>query len=343
MTKYLIDLFLAVFLVLCIVGLQPAPAKTIYHEASLDRVQTTALRGVLCILILFHHTSLLVGSGLSVGILKRVGAYVVGVFYALSGYGLTASWKKNGLHGFWRKRLCGTILPYLILSAAALLIRLLLGETLSLREILLSFVNGKPLIRYSWFILTILVYYFLFWAAALLAKKDPAFLIALSGFLTFFFVFALKKLGYEEYWYNAAWCFPLGMLWQHRQQSIAAVFRRHPWCYLALSGVIALWWIAIAEHFFLFGYIARLCATVAVCIFVLLLMFKLQSTNPVLRFLGGISMEVYLVHGLVVTVLECFVVPDEQPALFIPILFFTSILLAWLFHLGCGMTFQKNK
>ena len=339
----LIDLLFFGFLLLCMFDIQLRSVKHGVQDDAFGLQQTTALRGALCILILFHHASLLIGSGLSVCVLKRVGAYVVGLFYALSGYGLMASWKKNGLRGFWRKRFCGTILPYLILSAAALATRLLVGEGLRPRAVLLSFVNGKPLIRYSWFILTILVYYVFFWLAALLAKKDPALLFALSGFFTFFSVFALQKLGFEEYWYNAAWGFPLGMLWQHRQQAIAAVFRRRPQIYLALSGVVTLWWIAIAEHFYWFGYLSRICATLSVCVFVFLLMFRLQSRNRILQFLGSISMEVYLIHGLVVTVLVRFLSPVGQPALFLLLLFPATILLAWLFHLGYSTVVCKKR
>lgn len=342
MENYLIDILLAGFLLLCCIGLRLPSGKQALHENAPDVGQTTALRGMLCILILFHHSALLTDTGLSAVVLKRIGAYVVGIFYALSGYGLMASSAKYGLRGFWGKRLRGLILPYLILSAAAVLIRRLTGESLDLRDILLSFGNGQPLIRYSWFIITILLFYFLFWLARLLAKQDAALLIALTAFLSFFSVFVLQKAGFEEYWYNAAWCFPLGMLWQHRRQAYAAVFGRHPRVYLALSGGIALCWIAIAERFYWFGYLARLCATLAVCVFVLLLLFRLRSENRILRFLGGISMEVYLIHGLVVTVLLRFLAPAGQPELFLPLLFFASILLAWLFHLAWAALLRKK-
>ena len=342
MEKHMIDLLLAGFLLLCCFGLRLPAGKQAIHENAPDVGQTTVLRGMLCILILFHHGALLTGSGLSASVLKRIGAYVVGIFYALSGYGLMASSAKNGLRGFWGKRFRGLILPYLLLSAAAVLIRRLTGEALGFRNILLSFVNGQPLIRYSWFIITILLFYLLFWLAGLLAKKDAALLIALVAFLSFFSVFALQKAGFEEYWYNAAWCFPLGMLWQRRRQALSAVFRRHPWVYLALSGGIALCWIAIAEHFFWFGYLARLCATLAVCVFVLLLQFRLRSENRALRFLGGVSLEVYLIHGLVVTVLLRLFSPEEQPALFLAVLFPVTILLAWLFHWAYAAVFRKK-
>ena len=339
----LIDLLLLAFLLLCLSGLRVSTKKHPLQEDVMGRRQTAALRGMLCILILFHHSALLTGSGLSVGGLKRIGAYVVGLFYALSGYGLMASWEKNGLRGFWGKRFRGTILPYLVLSAAAILIRLVIGETLTVREILLSFVNGKPLIRYSWFILAILLYYVLFWASGLIAKNDEALLIVLSSVGVFFLGFVLKAAGMSEYWYNAGWCFPLGLIWRSRQPFIQGAFARHSGIYLLLAGAVSLWWIVIAEHFFWFDYIARLFSTLSVTVFILLLMLRLRNENPVLRFLGGISMEIYLIHGLIVTVLLCLLSPEDQPTLFLALLFPVTILLAWLFHLGVKCLARKKQ
>ena len=124
------DVFLLLLLIVSAVGLRFAPRGCLFNEAGLDRDHTAALRGLLCILIVLDHGALLTGCGVSVPVLKRVGPYVVGLFYALSGYGLLASYAAKGYRtaGFWKKRFRGTILPYLILSAAALAVRLLTGS-----------------------------------------------------------------------------------------------------------------------------------------------------------------------------------------------------------------------
>ncbi len=330
------DVFLLLFLIVCLIGAKIAPKGTIFNETGLDRDHTTAIRGFLCVLIVLDHSALLTGCGYSAAVLKRAGPYVVCLFYALSAYGLLASYAKNGcsLKGFWKKRLLGTILPYLLLYAAAIVIRLLLKEHLSGKDILLSFVNGHPLIPYSWFILTIVAFYAVFWLAALLAKKDLALLTALVGFAVFFYVFAVRMLDYEDFWFNAAWGFPLGLIWQRRQKTVAAIFRRHPWVYLALAGAAALWWLAVAEYFFWFGYLARLCSTLAVTVFALLLSFKLKLGNPVLRLWGKCSLEIYLIHGLLTLVLQAFLAPKEQPYPFACLLLMGTFLLSWLFHKG---------
>ena len=339
------DFFLLLLLIVCLFGAKLAPKGRIFNETALDRDHTTAIRGFLCDLIVLDHSALLTGCGRSAIVLKRAGPYVVSGFYALSAYGLLSSYSKNGcsLKGFWKKRFLSTILPYLLLYVVAIALRLLLKEHLTVKDVLLSFVNGHPLIRYSWFVITIILFYAVFYVSALLAKKDLALLSALVSFALLFYVFAFKKLNFEDYWFNAAWGFPLGLFWQRRHGRIAASFRRHPWTYLALSGAAALWWIAVAEHFFWFGYLSRLCSTLALTVFALLLCMKLRIGNPVLRLFGSCSLEIYLIHGLLVTLLTSLLSPKEQPYLFAALLLAGTILLSWLFRLGFSRLVLRSR
>ena len=195
-----IDLFAILLVVLTLIGVRIAGKAKLFSENGLDRDQSVALRGILCIMIMLDHSALLTQAGFSAFFFKKAAFYVVGLFFALSGYGLTASWQQGGgsVRGFWRKRWKGAILPYLLLSVAAAAVRLLLGEKLTLKLALLSFVNGKPLVRYSWFILVMIVLYILFWLSALLARRDRALLLALVGSGALALPFVLRRLGFEE-------------------------------------------------------------------------------------------------------------------------------------------------
>ena len=328
------DVFALIPVVLILIGIRIAPKRSLYSETSLDRGQSVSLRGLLCIMIMLDHSALLTQTGATGFFFKKAAFFVVGLFFALSGYGLTASWQRDrgSVKGFWRKRWMGTILPYLILSVIAAAVRLLIGEPLTPKQALLSFVNGEPLVRYSWFILVMILFYVLFYLAALLASGDKALLLALVGFGAFVLPFALRKLGFEEYWYDAVWTFPVGMLWFMSYRRISSAFRKHPWIYLGIVSVCAVWFVLISMHFYWFGYLGTLLATVFVSVFVFLLMMKLRIDNPILRFLSRISLEIYLIHGIVVTALERFVSPTAQPLLFLSILFPATLFLAWLFH-----------
>lgn len=338
------DVFALIPVILILIGIRVAPKRSLFSENSMDRSQSVSLRGLLCIMIMLDHSALLTQTGATGFLFKKAAFFVVGLFFALSGYGLTASWqRRNGsVTGFWGKRFRSTILPYLILSVIAAAVRLMVGEKLTVTQALISFVNGKPLVRYSWFILVLIVFYILFYLSALLARGDKALLLAFVGFGSFALPFVLRKLGFDEYWYDAVWTFPLGILWQMCYPRIVSAFRRHPWLYLAITGVCAVWTVLIAVYFCWFSYLGMLLATVFVTVFVFLLMMKLWIDNRILRFLGSISLEIYLIHGIVVTVLEKYMPPSEQPLLFLSILFPTTILSAWLFHQVYGRLFGKR-
>ena len=70
------DVFLLLFLIVCFMGAKLAPRGQIFNESGLDRNHTTAIRGLLCVLIVLDHSSLLTGLGYSASLLKRAGPYV---------------------------------------------------------------------------------------------------------------------------------------------------------------------------------------------------------------------------------------------------------------------------
>ena len=65
----------------------------------------------------------------------------------------------------------------------------------------------------------------------------------------------------------------------------------------------------------------------------LLLTFKLRIGNLILHFLGKNSLEIYLIHGILVTAMLHFLPPEAQPYVFMSLLLGGTLALAWLFHL----------
>lgn len=77
----------------------------------LSRDFTNTLRGIAILLVIVGH---IVTGGFHNRYFTPLGAIGVTMFLFLSGYGLTESYKKNGLHGFWKKKLVRILIPYLI-------------------------------------------------------------------------------------------------------------------------------------------------------------------------------------------------------------------------------------
>lgn len=78
----------------------------------MDRNYTTAIKGFSILTVVWAHS----GAQLSVGGIQFIAGIGVALFLMCSGYGLEVSYEKNGLKGFWKKRLLGVCLPFWVVE-----------------------------------------------------------------------------------------------------------------------------------------------------------------------------------------------------------------------------------
>lgn len=99
------------------------------------------------------------GAMLSVGGIQFIAGIGVALFLICSGYGLEISYEKNGLKGFWKKRLLGVCLPFWIIE----LIGLLVTGNFSVKIYLFDISFLKPATGYGWFMGYIVICYLIFY------------------------------------------------------------------------------------------------------------------------------------------------------------------------------------
>ncbi len=146
----------------------------------MDRNYTTAIKGFSILTVVWAHS----GARLSVGGIQFVAGIGVALFLMCSGYGLEVSYEKNGLRGFWKKRLLGVCLPFWTVE----LIGLLAIGTFSIKTYLLDFCFLKPATGYGWFMGYIVICYLIFYAAKRLIKDSRMQMLALFGVFAIWFV-----------------------------------------------------------------------------------------------------------------------------------------------------------
>lgn len=117
------------------------------------------------------------GARLSVGGIQFIAGIGVALFLMCSGYGLEISYEKNGLKGFWRKRLMGVCLPFWVVE----LVGLIATGTFSIKVYLLEFCFLKPATGYGWFIGYIVICYLIFYAVKKLVKDSRMQTLVLFG------------------------------------------------------------------------------------------------------------------------------------------------------------------
>ena len=124
--KYFVFLTFLIF-ALYLIGFAKRPGKFQW----MDRNYTTAIKGFSILTVVWAHS----GAGLSVGGIQFIAGTGVALFLICSGYGLEISYEKNGLQGFWKKRLLGVCFPFWLIEVVGLLIT----GTFSVKMYLLDF------------------------------------------------------------------------------------------------------------------------------------------------------------------------------------------------------------
>lgn len=303
---------------------------------SLD--QSKMWQGFFAICILLHHAGQktcapwmpnknLIRPGLDFFV--PIGYFFVAFFLICSGYGLYVSWKRKPdyLKGFFRRRVLPLILTFYVVEWMYLAVRLLLGEKMDATQIL-YYITGIQLANHnSWFVLALPIFYLMFWLCFRFLKSEGA---AMTGVFTLILAYVLLGCSLNhldkdmwmcgEWWYNTAIFFPLGLLFGKYKD---AIVRGAKQCWLPLMilsvffGVLLYFgaelvqgnlsyyceWVKVPSERLLRRFMCVLSqngAALMFVVFMVLLGLKVKIGNGVLRFMGAITLEFYLVHGLFV-------------------------------------------
>lgn len=284
-------------------GIRRAPKGEVFAEP-LDRRQSVALRGVFACVIIFHHlTQKRPWLGiLSVARFDHWGALAVSVFFGLSGYGLMRQlaarpdyWK-----GFLARRFKSLWGPYAVVAALSLL-QWWRGDI----DLVHTLTVDLGIVRFGWFCIVLFLFYVLFrWAARASGGCPGPTLARLSAaVLALTLVLALLRVPPPIYSANGA--FLAGLFLGAYPREACALLKRHGMgialmallVYLLHSHDRLYWKFVRNEATALPVFLMNAFFFVAVAAFGL----KWRLGNPVLAWLGGISYELYLCHGWVMT------------------------------------------
>lgn len=301
-----------------------------WQEEPLGLEASKAIQGFAAVAIIIHHLAqeLAEGAG-ALGFFSELGVLFVGIFFFFSGYGLYTSLKtkENYLKGFLRKRLVTVLVPFFTCILTFVVADCICGKKFAPLQ-LLSVLSGWSLINgHMWYIVEIVILYLAFFIIYRLIKNRTAATAVMSIFVVAMIIGSLL-LGHGddfscsywfqgEWWYNSTFLFILGIIFSKHAESIRNIARKG---YLVLLPVFAVLTVLLGlqTRYALTTYsywseepgvdpaysdklhclaIQLPWIIVFVC-FVLLVMMKVSFGNPVLKFLGTISLELYLIHNL---------------------------------------------
>lgn len=169
-------LFTFLILVSYLLGFIKKPEKYQW----MDRNYTTAIKGFSILTVVWAHS----GAMLSVEGIQFIAGIGVALFLMCSGYGLEISYEKNGLIGFWKKRLWGVCFPFWVVE----LVGLLATGAFSIKTYSLDFCFLKTATSYGWFMSYIVICYLIFYAVKRLIKDRKMQMVFLFGAFGIWFV-----------------------------------------------------------------------------------------------------------------------------------------------------------
>lgn len=323
---YIILIALALLL---FIGIKPSKLREWQEEPlSLDR--SKAIQGFAAVAIIVHHLAQeLAQDAGAIGFFTELGVLFVGIFFFFSGYGLYTSLKtkENYLKGFLKKRLVTILVPFymciLVFTAAACIC----GTRFTPLQ-LLGVLSGWSLInQHMWYIVEIAILYFAFYIIYRLIKNRTAATVVMGIFVIAMMAGSLmlahgKDMSASgwfqgEWWYNSSFLFVIGIIVSKHSEGLRRIARKA--YVILLLGLAALLVLLGPQTVYMlrrYSYWSEIpgetraildklrCLSVQlpwiICfvLFLLLIMMRVRFGNPVLKFLGSISLELYLIHNL---------------------------------------------
>ena len=308
-----------------------------WNEEYTSLEQTRILRGITALGIALHHMAQKTCApwhpqqftvhGLDFFI--PMGYMFVGVFLFCSGLGLYRSYKSKPdyLKGFFRRRILPIVIAYYLSEVLYTLGRLAMGEKMDAKTVL-WYLSGLHMANFNaWYVIVIPFFYLAFHAAFRFCKREGT-----AIFWVFLFTLGYTVLGASidhqndwwmrgEWWYDTIVLFPLGLLFGRYEKRVTAFLKKGYlfWLLLSFAAVLLLHLQSEWLNDHVWGYYGewgdplkvphrlmsagfQWLAAAAYTAFCFLAMMKVKPGNRALAWLGGVTLEFYLMHGIWVEV-----------------------------------------
>lgn len=157
------------FVVLLLLVLFAKSRLTGWNEYYISKETTSTINGLFIWFVFMSHFTQYLPSSAGNIVGDNLGQLVVVMFLFYSGYGCSVQYLAKGesyLSSFPRKRILSTLINFDIAVCAFVAVGLLLGKSMTMRQVVLSFVCWDSIGNSNWYIFVIILCYVLFWFAA---------------------------------------------------------------------------------------------------------------------------------------------------------------------------------
>jgi peptidoglycan/LPS O-acetylase OafA/YrhL len=168
-------------------------------KLAISRNTSTIAKGLFAVCIVLYHTNVyLFGESLQEisGTLMYISMFA---FLFLSGYGCCCSYKKNGLDGYWEKKITKIYIPAVLSAIVGVLVRLAFGCGVDRTIIFNHVICLKPddaFSKYLWYLHYLFFWYGAFWFIHKFVKNTKIRLAILGGVMLYMWFTAPEAGGF---------------------------------------------------------------------------------------------------------------------------------------------------
>lgn len=287
---------------------------------SFDKDATIPIRAVSCIGIIMHHTY--------VSAFADWGGVIVSVFFFISGYGLFVSYDNKGkeyLRNFLKRRIIPILVPFIL----AIILFHLLGIffKINYQEMIPLLFKGdtKIILPTSWYIFAIIFVYVEFYLFAKISNNELQ-LVSLILISTIALMFVSKTFFcWDSHWRISSLALPFGMIVAYKEDEIKCIIINNKSKSLLIMFAIVFVLLLLCLLEFFISAVIYISSVFIPLTIVLLTYFFGEIKCKVLKSIGNISLEIYLVQGVVTFFLKEYVI---NSLIYIIVSIILSLLLA---------------
>jgi len=350
------------------------------ETAFFDRVSSKEIQGALAVFIIFHQTVIgLEANGEDTGDMRfffYYGILAVAFFFFSSGFGLIKRWMtdENYIKGFMRRRIFTVLVPFFICNyiylTDALLNNIASRRSFGFTELICSFFGIFLVNNEMWFAVEIMILYVVFRLVFAKVKKPLTGILIMTAVVLIMMTIGLfsrhSATGVMSYWFQGEWwyntilMFPIGMLYAYKEERINRIIKRAFVPLLTASAILTILMDhvhrnLISEFIYwteyhgspnpvldkLLGLGQETLYEIFFLIFVITLMSRVKTGNPVSKFLGKISLEVIMLNYLLIDKLY-FLYTMYGIGVYLPAVIAGTLVSASLVYLVKNIVLEKR-
>ncbi len=318
------DIFALLPLAAILCNIKNHKNNTEIKENYFSKTQCLSLKGFFSLIIIFHHLSQSITKGSVFPYYQYFGVLGTTGFFFISGYGLAKQLntkKEDYIKGFLPKRLVTLLIPYFFMTVVYYIFRHKTDGYL-FKQIFISMAKGNPVVSYSWYIITILCLYIIFFIAGKIyctKHKTYVFIGTIILLLALYYAVCIT-LHFGGWWYNTVHTFLIGILWVTFEDKIFTLIQKKYalWTAIFVTTVVFALLIKInVQNNVILSHFTTLLMTSAFALLIPTICIKLDMSRcNVSAFIGKISLELYLIHGLAVKMYKYVGLDKENEILF---------------------------